>query len=293
VSAGLDPRLTPARPDLAASRLRGQVDAGRFVDGTRMQVVASSAPVRREPRFDAPLDTEALRGETVIAYEISAEGWAWVECERDGYVGYVPSEALRATIVAPSHRVRTLRTLLYPGPGIKLPPLEALPLGARVRTVRAEGAFLVLDDGAFVWASHLEPVGRMARDFVAEAERHIGVAYLWGGRTTQGLDCSALVQNSMELAGLAAPRDSDMQATDLGTPLNLAPDLSGLRRGDLMFWKGHVGVMRDESRLLHASGHHMEVVSEPLSEAVERISAAGGGGVAGARRPPKLGGHPS
>jgi hypothetical protein len=289
VSAPPDPRRTPARPDLAAARLIGQVEAERFAEGVRMQVIAPSAPVRRAPRFDAPLDTEALRGETVIAYEISPEGWAWIECERDGYVGYMPSEALRGSVVEPTHRVRVLRTPLYPGPGIKLPPLDALPLGARVVVARGEGDFRVLDDGAFVFARHLAPIDQASADFVAEAERLIGVTYLWGGRTTAGLDCSALIQNSMELAGMAAPRDSDMQEAELGTPLNLAPDLSGLHRGDLVFWKGHVGVMRDAAELLHANGHHMEVVSEPLSDAVERIASKGGGTITSARRLAKPG----
>ncbi|WP_342359811.1 C40 family peptidase [Terrarubrum flagellatum] len=289
MSAALDPRVTPARRDLAAVRLRGLVEAEQFVDGVRMQVAAAHAPVRREPRFDAPLDTEALRGEIVIAYERSPEGWAWVECERDGYVGYVPTEALRETIIAPTHRVRVLRSHLYPGPSIKLPPIEALPLGALVTVAREQGDFRVLDDGAFIWARHLQPLSVLASDFVAEAEKLIGVAYLWGGRTSEGLDCSGLVQTAMEMAGLEAPRDSDMQERELGQPLNLAPDLSGLRRGDLIFWKGHVGLMRDEAELLHANGYHMQTMSEPLAEAVRRINGAGGGDITSARRLGELG----
>lgn len=271
----LDPRLTPVRPDLAASTLRGQVEADRFVDGVRMQVIAPYAPVRREPRADASLDTQALRGEIVVAYERSPEGWAWVQCERDDYVGYVPTEALRETIVEATHRVRVLRAPLYPGASIKLPPTDALPLGARVAVIRDDGDFGVLDDGAYIWARHLAPVAATTTDFVAEAERHLGVAYLWGGRTTDGLDCSALVQNALESAGVAAPRDSYVQERELGTPLNLAPDLSGLNRGDLIFWEGHVGVMRDADELLHASGYQMEVVSEPLRQAAERIAKSG------------------
>lgn len=289
MNAAFDARVTPARPDLAASRLRGQVDAERFVDGERMQVIWPHAPVRRAPQADSPLDTQALRGETVVAYELSDEGWAWVECERDGYIGYMPSEALRAAIVAPTHRVGVLRTHLYPGPSIKLPPLAALQLGALVSVVREHGDFHVLDDGAHVWARHLTALDARARDFVTAAETMLGVTYLWGGRTTEGLDCSALVQNAMEAAGLPAPRDSDMQERALGAPLNLAPDLSGLKRGDLIFWKGHVGVMRDATELLHANGFHMQVESEPLRDAVDRIAAAGGGEVASAKRLDRLG----
>lgn len=283
-----DARLTPARPDLAASRLRGQVEAERFVDGERMQVVWPHAPVRRAPQADSPLDTQALRGETIIAYEISDEGWAWIECERDGYVGYMPSEALRAAIVAPTHRVSVLRTHLYPGPGIKSPPLAALQLGALVTVVREQGDFSVLDDDTHVWARHLAPLAARAPDFVSIAETMLGVTYLWGGRTTEGHDCSALVQNAMEAAGLPAPRDSDMQERALGAPLNLAPDLSGLNRGDLIFWKGHVGVMRDATELLHANGYHMQTISEPLREAVDRIAAAGGGAITSAKRLERL-----
>ena len=273
-----DRRITPVRADLAADGLRGLVEAPRYVKGRSMQVVEASAPLRRSPASDAPLETEALYGETVTVYDDS-EGFAWAQLERDLYVGYLPLAALGAP-TQPTHRVSALRTHAYPGPSIKLPPRLALSLGARLTIARREGDFAVTADGLWLWARHLADVGSTEADFVAVAERFLETPYLWGGRTSEGIDCSGLVQTALTAAGIAAPRDSDMLAS-LGESV---ADRKALARGDLVFWKGHVGIMRDAEALLHANGFHMKVVSEPLAEARTRIAASEGGEVISVRR---------
>jgi len=275
-----DPRLTPVRPDLAAAGLRGLVDAPRYAEGFAMQVVEASAPLRRAPQPDAPLETEALYGETVTVYDES-EGFAWAQLDRDHYVGYLPHAALGAP-TEPTHRVSALRTHAYPGPSVKLPPLMALSLGARLTIVGHEGDFAVTPDGFHLWARHLAAVRSCEPDFVAVAERFLETPYLWGGRTSEGIDCSGLMQTALTAAGVAAPRDSDMLAA-LGEPV-AADGAAPLQRGDLVFWKGHVGVMRDAGTLIHANGWHMKAVSEPLEEARARIAASGGGEVTSVKR---------
>jgi len=276
-----DRRLTPVRPDLAASHLRGLVDAPRYADGRTMQVIEASAPLRRSPAPDAPLETEALYGEKVTVYDES-EGWAWAQLERDLYVGYLPLARL-GTLSEPTHRVAALRTHAYPGPSIKLPPRMALSLGARLTIARQEGDFAVTADGLWLWARHLADVGSREPDFVAVAELFLETPYLWGGRTSEGIDCSGLAQTALTAAGIGAPRDSDMMEAALGEPLPVDSP-KPLMRGDLVFWKGHVGIMRDARTLLHANGWHMKAVSEPLEEARARIAASGGGEVTGVRR---------
>lgn len=290
--ATLDRRTTPARPDLAAETLRGLVAASRYVAGTPMRVIAAVAPLRRRPAPDAPLDTQALMGEAVTVYD-EAEGWAWAQLEADGYVGYLPSGALSATAPAPTHRVAVLRTFVHPGPDLKLPPRDHLSLGAGVAVLRRDGDWARLPDGGAVFAAHLAPLDAAEPDYVGVAERFRGTPYLWGGKTSLGLDCSGLVQLALAAAGIAAPRDSDLQAA-LGAPVAPGPGLAGLARGDLVFWKGHVGIMRDETRLLHANGHHMLTVSEPLAEVERRVREGGGGGITGVRRVAGVeGGKPS
>ena len=187
-----DRRVTPVRPDLAAAELSGLVEAPRFIEGRPMQVTEASAPLRREPATVAPLETEALFGEWVTVYDES-EGWGWVQLERDRYVGYLPLIALGPR-TEPTHRVAALRTHAYPGPSIKLGPLMALSLGARTTIVREAGDFAVTADGLHLWARHLAEVGSSEADFVAVAERFLNAPYLWGGRTSEGIDCSGLVQ---------------------------------------------------------------------------------------------------
>jgi cell wall-associated NlpC family hydrolase len=266
-----DPRLTPARPDLAAKELEGKVPAARYVEGRAYDVIEPQAPLRLKPAPDAPLATEALRGERVVIYDTNDEGWAWGQLAADGYVGWLPANALTAPGAAPTHKVVALRTFVFPVPSIKAPPLEALPLGARLAIARMEGAFAVTPSGAFLPSAHLTSIAEYETDFVAVAERFLGTPYLWGGKTVLGLDCSGLVQIALTACGISCPRDSDMQEDALGAP----GEAADLQRGDLIFWKGHVAIARDRSTLLHANAFHMAVAIEPIAEAFARIRAAG------------------
>jgi cell wall-associated NlpC family hydrolase len=271
--AAFDPRLTPARPDLAAKALEGKVAAARYVEGSVREVIEPQAPLRAEPRPDAPLLTEALKGERATIYDLNGEGWAWGQLDADGYVGWLPENALAAPGAAPTHKVAALRTLAFPGPSIKLPQLESLPFGARLAVARIEDRMAVTPAGAYLPAAHLSPLDTYEADFVAVAERFVGTPYLWGGKTAFGLDCSGLVQVALTACGIPCPRDSDMQEQALGTAV--AADLSALRRGDLIFWKGHVAIVRDADTIVHANAHHMATAIENTVDAIARIKAAG------------------
>ncbi|MHC2103960.1 C40 family peptidase [Methylobacterium sp. CM6246] len=280
MAESLDPRLTPARPDIADIRLRGLVTAERFVAAAPRRVVAPAAPLRRAPSAEAGLDTEALLGDAVDLYA-EQDGFAFVQLVRDGYVGYLPADCLGPAAPEPTHRVTAVRTFLYPEPDLKRPVRAHLSLGARLVVTGEAGAYFETP-GGYVFARHCAPLAQHEPDYAATAERLAGIPYLWGGRTSLGLDCSGLVQFCLDAAGLPCPRDADMQERALGRALPLA--LDGLRRGDFVFWRGHVGLMRDSETLIHANGHHMAVAAEPLAGAVARIRENSFGAVTGIRR---------
>jgi len=264
-----DRRLLPARPDLAAAFLRGRVDAPRFAEGEQRRVFTDVAPVRRMPRADGMLETEALYGETVTVYEDDAEGWSWVQLARDGYVGYVPTVTVGPLGPAPTHKVRALRSFLFPGPDLKMPPVATLVTGALLHVRGEKGPFALTDRGA-VPLAHVAPLDEAEPDFVAVAARFLRTPYLWGGCSSLGVDCSGLVQMALAACNISAPRDSDMQEAALGSPADPA---GPFQRGDLLFWPGHVAIAEDADTLLHANAHHMAVAREPLRPALARIEA--------------------
>ncbi len=240
--------------------------------GKPARIAVGSAPLRKEPRPDASLLTEAVFGEPVTIFD-AEEGWVHVQLGLDYYVGWLPEWAFDQS-PAPTHKVAVLRTFLFPGPDIKLPPKDVLSLGARVAVVSEQGAFALVAPFGYVPARHIAPLAAAEPDFVAVAERFVGTPYLWGGKTSLGLDCSGLVQVALDAAGMSAPRDSDQQEAALGTEVPFTR-ADALQRGDLVFWKGHVAIARGDGTLLHANAHHMMVAVEDAAEAIARIAEAG------------------
>lgn len=276
----LDHRLNAYSDERADIRLRDKVAATEFVEGTTKQVAEAVAPMFRRPSKDAAIDTELLFGETVRVFE-DRDGWAWCQLDTDGYVGFVPASALSDTIKTPTHRVATLLTPLYPEPELRRPPLKMLSIGSRLTVTGAATVrdldYAVLADGSAVAAGHLLPIGEpIDADYVSVAERFLGLPYLWAGRSAIGLDCSALVQLAIMMTGPSCPlRDSDMQEKSLGAALDLSAGLPDLRRGDLIFWNGHVGIASAPDTILHASGRTMSVVKDPAADLIERLADKG------------------
>jgi cell wall-associated NlpC family hydrolase len=245
----MDKRLMPARGDLAAKFLKGKVEAERYVEGETMIVTVSATSLRRTPSEAAPLDTELLFGEEFEVYEVK-DGWSWGQSKVDQYVGYLKTSDLSAPSQPATHQVSALRTYVYEKADLKSAPKLLLNMGSKVAVLGAEGNFSQVPEG-YIFSGHIQQVNKKAEDFVAVAEKFLGTPYLWGGRQSMGLDCSSLIQLALAQCGVSVLRDTDLMEREIG---NLLEDGAEKRRGDLVFWRGHVGIMIDGENFIHANG---------------------------------------
>ena len=277
----LDPRINAFRPDLADISLSNSVKADRYVEGVMRQSLVGVSPLLAAPEENAKQVSQIRYGEFMDVFETRDDGYVWVQNRLDRYVGYLPPlNVLGEEIADLSTRINVLRTFLYPEPDIKTPPLDELTLGSYVTIAGEEKSFYRLAGGGYVYTPHVSTTeAAITPDYVFTAGRMLSTPYLWGGRTPRGIDCSGLVQLALEMAGIDCPRDSDQQREAFGKPLPRHWRDMGWKRGDLIFFKGHVGIMTGPDHMIHASAHHMQVIAEPLEDMVmgrgNEITAAG------------------
>ena len=257
---------------VAEVALQGQLGAGwSYLTPTPAWAAVGRLSLRAAPQEGAGQVSEALLGEALEVIE-PLEGWAWVRTLHDGYLGYVRADGLTEREPQATMPVTALRAHLYDAPAVSARVLDELACGARlailgVQEVRGRDWYEVAygEGRAFVGKGCFEaPVS----DVLGFALRFLDTPYLWGGRSAWGLDCSGLAQLVYARAGRALPRDADQQQAFL-TQVD-APE-----PGDLAFFPGHVGIMLDERRMLHANATHMRATVEVLGEGRygERLAA--------------------
>ena len=270
-STSLDPRTNAFRPDLADVALSHTVKADKYIEGMMRQSLMGITPLLAAPSPDAGQISQIRYGEFLDLFELREDGYAWVQNRADRYVGYIqPLHVLSEEIADLSNRINALHTFVYPEPDIKSPPIDELTLGSYVTIGKEENGFYQLPSGGYIYAPHVSPATELTTDYVFTAGRLLNTPYLWGGRTPRGIDCSGLVQLALEMAGIDCPRDSDQQAEQFGKPLNRHWRDMAFKRGDLIFFKGHVVMMTSPSHAIHANAYHMCVTAEPLAEIVQR-----------------------
>lgn len=273
------PKTTLARADLAEQALEGLVSATAYRATAPWQCTHASTAVRSAPSAEGAQEDQLIFGELFDVLDQDGS-WAWGRARRDGYVGFVALEALSVTVQMPTHRVAALRTYGYARPDFRAEPVILLSLNALVSEQARDGRFVQVAGAGWIASEHLADFTAFDDDLAAVAERFVGAPYQWGGRESLGLDCSGLVQQALYACGRASPRDTDEQEAELGHDI----PVDQIARGDLVFWPGHVAIMVDSERVLHANSHHMAVAIEPLAAAAARQRASGVGEPSAYRR---------
>lgn len=271
----LDRRLNVYSDTVADRQLQDRISAERYVDGVAVQVCVPVADLSPSSTSTSAIEAQLLLGQSAKRFD-QKDGRSWIQADHNRYVGWVDDNCLSSKILLPTHRVVVPRTFIYPGPELKLRPDSQVSMGSLVtvtRTVKERGTnYAILENGQAMIQSHLQTVKEQSQDYVTVAESLLNTPYLWGGDSAFGLDCSGLVQLTMAMTGHSVLRDSDMQAATIGQPISPGPDFADLRRGDLIFWKGHVAIVQGNGDVIHANGHTMTVASEPLRAAIDRIA---------------------
>ena len=268
----LDPREHPFRESVAASYLKGRVEANRFVDGELFKVGAGVLPMYAAAGAVAGRISELLFGERFMVYETLGD-WVWGQSQADGYVGFALAEGLVPEDGAPSHEITALRAHAFEKPDLKSTPVALLHMTSRVAVTDEVNGYCRIDAGGWVSRRQLAPLGGVETDIVASARRFLHAPYLWGGRSSLGLDCSALVQLALMASGRSSPRDADQQERSVGAKLEAGLGAAG--PGDLLYLMGHVVIMSAPAMVLHANAHHMAVAEEPLDGFLERMRGLG------------------
>ncbi|MFQ5763805.1 MAG: NlpC/P60 family protein [Rhodospirillales bacterium] len=279
----LDPRIHPYRHDVAADFLKGKVVSEAFVPGREQWVAEPHAAVMTAADIGQLQASELLFGETFFVYD-EKDGWSWGQCGHDGYVGYVLSESLTRIRTPLTHWVTAARSLVFPDPKGEYPATTSLSLMAKVTVLDEKDEFVHLASGGWLFKRHLAPLGETRPDFIANAETFTRVPYLWGGRGGLGIDCSGLIQVALTAAGIAVPRDSDMQAEEIGEDVPVPDDPAALERGDILFFPGHVGIYVGDGQFLHASSFEMMVATHPLTDVLGRFRERIDAGISRVRR---------
>ena len=281
-NAILDPRLNAFRPDLASIGLKNVVRADAYAEGQQALVVVPRAPVRGSPDPDASLTTEFLFGEPVTVFEDRDDDWVWAQSNVDLYVGYLPAASLGPAVLgAPDPTpVTAVSAPVFQRPDIKSPVIAVLPMGAFPICEPVEGDFAAVPSlGGHIHRHHLTAQDRS--DIAATAAMFLHAPYVWGGRSVAGIDCSGLVQRVLHAANLPALRDSDQLVPNVGAPVPFAAADDGTAqwdrvRGDIVAFPGHIGIMMDDTHLIHANATAMAVSIDPVDTVARRCAKADG-----------------
>ena len=218
--------------------------------------------IYKEPCRSSEVISQIIYGEKFKIF-FKRRNWIKIKSTYDNYVGYIENKKYIQNF-NPKYKVNSLKAKIYKKPNSI--SNNYLPLGSKLRVEKENKFYIKIDRNMWIKKKDIKKINHKEKNFTNFFSKFLNVTYKWGGKTYKGIDCSGLLQIFFYYNNLFYPRDTKDQIK------YSTKKISGkFKKGDIIFWKGHVAICINSKNLIHAYGPEKKVIIMPIKKTIIRI----------------------